>query len=408
MNRQKGISTLLIIIIVVSLIIVVIGGLFVYQYLAMQQTQPTACTKEAKVCPDGSTVGRTGSNCEFASCPTGISADSLKNVTLSYPNPYDVSKNDTINLVNGHALLSDAGNIKPRVYDITTTAVGDLDGDNIQEGVIGIYQGYGANIIVPIVFVFSNKNGVLTQIDSVLPDTSDWNYETQIKSLSIDNNILSANILVLAEKDKSLPHYQQQASVEKNVQYKLIDGKLIIQSDQTAGWKTYTNNQYGFTFNYPQNLSVTEANDVIANRVVISHSVVYKHNDPCDFVGDSPQLEKLTDFYIWINLLSGSNIEDVISDNSMPGYSLPKQKVTIGGFSGYKYTIGAEMCGMDYYYLAITPKKTLWIGSPIITELSSILPKEEVNKYLAIPGIISATENEALLNKIISTFKLTK
>lgn len=30
---------------------------------------PTACTAEAKICPDGTAVGRTGSNCEFAACP---------------------------------------------------------------------------------------------------------------------------------------------------------------------------------------------------------------------------------------------------------------------------------------------------------------------------------------------------
>lgn len=28
-----------------------------------------ACTMEAKICPDGSAVGRTGPNCEFAVCP---------------------------------------------------------------------------------------------------------------------------------------------------------------------------------------------------------------------------------------------------------------------------------------------------------------------------------------------------
>ncbi len=28
-----------------------------------------ACTQEAKLCPDGSYVGRTGPNCEFAQCP---------------------------------------------------------------------------------------------------------------------------------------------------------------------------------------------------------------------------------------------------------------------------------------------------------------------------------------------------
>lgn len=30
---------------------------------------PQACTEEAKVCPDGSAVGRTQPNCEFAPCP---------------------------------------------------------------------------------------------------------------------------------------------------------------------------------------------------------------------------------------------------------------------------------------------------------------------------------------------------
>jgi hypothetical protein len=29
----------------------------------------TACTMDAKICPDGSSVGRTGPNCEFAPCP---------------------------------------------------------------------------------------------------------------------------------------------------------------------------------------------------------------------------------------------------------------------------------------------------------------------------------------------------
>jgi len=40
---------------------------------ATSSAKPTptskACTQEAKVCPDGSSVGRTGPNCEFAPCP---------------------------------------------------------------------------------------------------------------------------------------------------------------------------------------------------------------------------------------------------------------------------------------------------------------------------------------------------
>lgn len=32
-------------------------------------TEPVACTADAKLCPDGSAVGRSGPNCEFAACP---------------------------------------------------------------------------------------------------------------------------------------------------------------------------------------------------------------------------------------------------------------------------------------------------------------------------------------------------
>lgn len=31
--------------------------------------EPVFCTLEAKLCPDGSAVGRVGPNCEFAPCP---------------------------------------------------------------------------------------------------------------------------------------------------------------------------------------------------------------------------------------------------------------------------------------------------------------------------------------------------
>ncbi len=35
-----------------------------------QQTpEPVMCTQDAKQCPDGSYVGRSGPRCEFATCP---------------------------------------------------------------------------------------------------------------------------------------------------------------------------------------------------------------------------------------------------------------------------------------------------------------------------------------------------
>ena len=45
----------------------VVVGVY-YLNIKKEQTQ-IACTMEAKLCPDGSAVGRTGPNCEFAPCP---------------------------------------------------------------------------------------------------------------------------------------------------------------------------------------------------------------------------------------------------------------------------------------------------------------------------------------------------
>ena len=52
-------------------ILAVIGGLiaFGYYFGFKNAGRPVACTQEAKLCSDGSYVGRTGPNCEFALCP---------------------------------------------------------------------------------------------------------------------------------------------------------------------------------------------------------------------------------------------------------------------------------------------------------------------------------------------------
>lgn len=60
-----------------NLIIAVVGIIFAsLLYIAFVPATspfvggPVACTQEAKLCPDGSAVGRTGPNCEFAECPS--------------------------------------------------------------------------------------------------------------------------------------------------------------------------------------------------------------------------------------------------------------------------------------------------------------------------------------------------
>jgi hypothetical protein len=55
---------------VVLLVLSLVGGGAYFFASRMKGGQTTACTTEAKLCPDGSTVGRVGPNCEFAPCPS--------------------------------------------------------------------------------------------------------------------------------------------------------------------------------------------------------------------------------------------------------------------------------------------------------------------------------------------------
>src|SRR4051794_22901956 len=61
---------------VAALVLIAIGiGLFyAYQFAVHRGVSAQACTTEAKICPDGSAVGRSGPDCEFAACPSMASS----------------------------------------------------------------------------------------------------------------------------------------------------------------------------------------------------------------------------------------------------------------------------------------------------------------------------------------------
>ena len=98
---MKSNTTLKVIIIA---LVVLFAGYLVYTNLAnpastdttennnSTTTEPVACTMEAKLCPDGSYVGRSGPKCEFAPCPTAsttadwkTAVDAATGITFKYP-----------------------------------------------------------------------------------------------------------------------------------------------------------------------------------------------------------------------------------------------------------------------------------------------------------------------------------
>ena len=67
--NRRGFAPILIILIVAA-VLAAGGGAYYLVKQKSQAPQPVACTQEAKQCPDGSYVARTGPNCEFAQCPS--------------------------------------------------------------------------------------------------------------------------------------------------------------------------------------------------------------------------------------------------------------------------------------------------------------------------------------------------
>ena len=49
--------------------VILLAGAVYLVFEAITRNKQVACTMEAKLCPDGSAVGRTGPNCDFAPCP---------------------------------------------------------------------------------------------------------------------------------------------------------------------------------------------------------------------------------------------------------------------------------------------------------------------------------------------------
>jgi hypothetical protein len=77
---------------VIVVIIVILGGMG-WWFAKHSAPQQIACTMEAKICPDGSSVGRSGPSCEFAACPGATSTsigiktytDPATGVSFAYP-----------------------------------------------------------------------------------------------------------------------------------------------------------------------------------------------------------------------------------------------------------------------------------------------------------------------------------
>lgn len=100
----------------------VLGGLVVFVllgssvYLFYQSVPendfPTGCTKNVKVCPDGTAVSRQGPKCEFSACPEIVGVNSSTSITTNELCVKDGGKWQTVGMLGTYRCIhsfSDGG-----------------------------------------------------------------------------------------------------------------------------------------------------------------------------------------------------------------------------------------------------------------------------------------------------------
>lgn len=102
-DEKKKINFFLLV--VFSILLIIVGGIGYFlniKHKEKNSDQPIDCTNEAKECPDGSFVVRTGPNCEFEECPVQNKDDNQvsdqfsihksSDFSFEYPSSWEISE----------------------------------------------------------------------------------------------------------------------------------------------------------------------------------------------------------------------------------------------------------------------------------------------------------------------------
>jgi hypothetical protein len=217
------VSTPVGVIIIFATAIVLFGGVFAYQYFAKpvslsegqtQQTQTQNINiQDVKVLSDSAIIS---------------SINKLENVQL-VKNAKGVYEAKYPQMAGG--------------YNVNLISRGDLNGDGYQDAFVwGTWCGASCGSIFTV--ILNKENGILDTF-RVVPEgfVSSSAAQYGVKNIVINNGIISMQV--------EIPAYDGLVT-NTTLNYKLA-GQNLESVNQTAGWKTHTNTEYGFEIKYPSN-----------------------------------------------------------------------------------------------------------------------------------------------------------
>jgi len=205
-----------------------------YYWWQNRSGSPTACTQEAKLCPDGSYTSRTGPNCEFAACPsvllstTATSYDTANwkiftntDLSFKYPQSWSIANN----IITA---------ISPKIRMTVITSDGALMAECMQE-----------------ISTETMNNLFIKKLSRIASG-----------EMCSASDLTPREIWIMKSSTTYAPGIDYEYSSTEESQAEAIFNQILSTfkfTDDTSSLQTYRNDELGFEVKYPLSWQVAES-----------------------------------------------------------------------------------------------------------------------------------------------------
>ena len=143
---------------------------------------------------------------------------------------------DTFTLTNGQVqIMGHSGmtgkdgkpdtTMLPMGYTLATSSAGDIAGTGKPGKAVVLYRVFGANLQWLALFGFEQNGANFSQTAS----STIYIQDAAVQSMSIQNGIVTVNLLVVSPADQNLPHYEQIPTQPLALRFKIQGDQLVAQ-----------------------------------------------------------------------------------------------------------------------------------------------------------------------------------